>query len=36
MNEVERVSIALVVATAVNAALHGVLLARLVRSRESA
>jgi hypothetical protein len=34
MNEVERVSIALVVATAVNAVLHGALAARLVRSRE--
>jgi O-antigen/teichoic acid export membrane protein len=35
-NEVQRVSIALVAATAVNAALHGALLWRLVQSRASA
>jgi len=35
MNEVERVSIALVVATALNAVLHGALLMTLVRSRKN-
>jgi O-antigen/teichoic acid export membrane protein len=35
MNEVERVSIALVVATALNAVLHGALLLTLLRSRAS-